>query len=368
MKGSYISSLRAQVAKSRPAKLAVLTSILQAILLIVFEAVVAINHSKSMNFLRNIISESDFAQGTALAVYHIIFMLAAIFQLIIMVDAVHKENSIELISVAIINFGLFVYSVMQHTLAKAYFSRFAIARDSTNSVALKRALDNFGSTEAIYIITMVVSGIFALLFLYQGYKLHKDFGWSIYKRIGADIGMRDMYKVYFVLMMLLKLDVFFYASFSLQFLIILLLQDKGQITMDVVVHIILSLTMIIILIILAVRAVKHENTVLIALFLLGTVGCLAYLGVKLNQAQIERRFDSVRNSVSLSIGICLLLGFVTFIAASLCWRNFGKGLKPHLSRSTQRKQASDDSSEAFQHHLDNVGYNPSPYEKRWSLE
>lgn len=35
--------------------------------------------------------------------------------------------------------------------------------------------------------------IFALAFAFIAYKLYKEFGWSIYKKIGADLAMRGEY-------------------------------------------------------------------------------------------------------------------------------------------------------------------------------
>jgi len=275
-----------------------------------------------------------------LVVYHIIFMLAAVFQFVITLDAIYNQNSIELVSIAIINGGLFGYSIMQYQQARSFFNR--VSNIAITEKAGKLAQANFTDHDTIFIITMLASALFFLLFIWQGYKLHKDFGWSIYKRIGADAKLRDMYKMYFVLLMLLKLDVFFYASFALQFLVVVLFNHSESSTTEITLHVVVAAFMMSILIFLAVRAVKTENSQLLIAFLIGNVACICYLAYKLSQALSEQRFETVRKSITFTIVLDILLGIATFIVAFLCYRNFGSGLKPHLSKpKSQTKNAYD---------------------------
>lgn len=49
--------------------------------------------------------------------------------------------------------------------------------------------------------------ILSILFMYLCYKLYKQFGWNIYKRIGADIEQQCKYGLYYVLLSL-KLTIY----------------------------------------------------------------------------------------------------------------------------------------------------------------
>lgn len=42
----------------------------------------------------------------------------------------------------------------------------------------------------VEIVLSVMVGLYALLFLYLSYKVVKEFGWVIYKKIGADISIQ----------------------------------------------------------------------------------------------------------------------------------------------------------------------------------
>jgi hypothetical protein len=48
------------------------------------------------------------------------------------------------------------------------------------------------------------------------FSLYKQFGWNIYKKIGADVNMQKIYKTMLVFVMLLKLDLFFVLLVSIE--------------------------------------------------------------------------------------------------------------------------------------------------------
>lgn len=45
-------------------------------------------------------------------------------------------------------------------------------------------------------------------------------GWSVFRKIGADLNLRRMYTLYQAFVCLLKFDAFFLVGFSIQFLIL----------------------------------------------------------------------------------------------------------------------------------------------------
>ncbi|CAB4411220.1 unnamed protein product [Rhizophagus irregularis] len=58
--------------------------------------------------------------------------------------------------------------------------------------------------------------IFALIMSLISFKLYQQFGWNIYKKIGADIKMQKLYKTMLLFVMLLKLDLFFLLLVSIE--------------------------------------------------------------------------------------------------------------------------------------------------------
>lgn len=79
-------------------------------------------------------------------------------------------------------------------------------------------------------------GVYVGFVLWISFKLYQEFGWKIYKKIGADPNMKstnltiffdylEMYLNYQMFLVLLKLDVYFFGAFIAQFLILLKRDD-----------------------------------------------------------------------------------------------------------------------------------------------
>jgi hypothetical protein len=58
------------------------------------------------------------------------------------------------------------------------------------------------------------------------FKLYQQFGWNIYKKIGADINMQKLYRTMLLFVMLLKLDLFFVLLVSIE-VFFAFSEDKG---------------------------------------------------------------------------------------------------------------------------------------------
>lgn len=68
--------------------------------------------------------------------------------------------------------------------------------------------------------------IFALVMSFISFKLYQQFGWNIYKKIGADIKLQKLYKAMLLFVMLLKLDLFFVLLVSIE-VFFAFSEDKG---------------------------------------------------------------------------------------------------------------------------------------------
>lgn len=73
--------------------------------------------------------------------------------------------------------------------------------DSKNSTGVEQALNYLGNAyqvskwaEITQICVMIISTI---IFVFLAYKLYLEFGWHIYKKIGADLAMRGIQKYFF---------------------------------------------------------------------------------------------------------------------------------------------------------------------------
>ncbi|KAG0257769.1 hypothetical protein DFQ27_004951 [Actinomortierella ambigua] len=308
------------------AKYALLWSSLQAVLIVALEAVIFVLHREETLMIqeavgpaavfllsKGIVAENDdkylvFQIARALSVYHVLFMVAQFFQLALLCDAVYHKNTIQIIATVVFGIAMVAYAGVQIKQASDILDK---------SQPLPSAiLDIFRTNNNPYhaslpyeIAVIVLMVLFSAVFIFMAYKLYKEFGWSIYKKIGADLQMRDMYKVYQLFIMILKFDIFFWLGFSAQFLTVVWLQSQevafGQEIVrssDVlsrkdfinimVMHLVLSTGASIVLPMLAWWGLKRESKIAMSCFLTAGLATLVYNVMKLHQVFTEQqRFD-----------------------------------------------------------------------------
>ncbi|KAF9094834.1 hypothetical protein BGX27_001368 [Mortierella sp. AM989] len=278
-----------------------------------------------------------------LSVYHVLFIVAQLFQLILLCDAMINKNTIQIIAIVVFNCAMVGYAGVQVKQALEI-----LVRTPGNSLPnMIRDLFDAGPNPTPYhasknyefaVLSLMI--IFASGFAYIAYKLYKEFGWTIYKKIGADLAMRDMYKVYQIFIMILKFDIFFQLGFSAQFLSVVVLQSEGNGTLDkeemkniLIIHLVLSTGASVILPFLAWWGLKRESKISMCCFAAGAFGTTIYNGYKLNQVLSEKiRFAGAYKFLSFFLVIDLILGIVTTYLAWACMKNFNNGLNAHIGK------------------------------------
>ncbi|KAG0297802.1 hypothetical protein BGZ96_004731 [Linnemannia gamsii] len=225
-----------------------------------------------------------------------------------------------------------------------------VANIILNAFALDPSATPYHASKPYEIAVIALMTIFASAFAFIAYKLYKEFGWSIYKKIGADLAMRDMYKIYQIFIMILKFDIFFQLGFSAQFLSIIVLSytgfdtktglpkeltpaEKSEFKNILIIHLVLSVGACIVLPILAWRGLKRECKYSMAAFICGGIGTLVYNIIKLNQVFVYPvRFAGANKFLTFFLILNLLLGVVTLYLAWQCTKNFNNGLNAHIGK------------------------------------
>lgn len=62
----------------------------------------------------------------------------------------------------------------------------------------------------------IVTGVAEIAYIGLGWKIYTEFGWQLYKLLGADRRIKKMYAQYQIFESMLKFDVFFWLGFSIQ--------------------------------------------------------------------------------------------------------------------------------------------------------
>ncbi|KAK9727454.1 hypothetical protein K7432_001788 [Basidiobolus ranarum] len=282
-------------------------SIVEAIIVVVLESLVAYTYSKSPE-------QGDTPNKyTSLLVYFIIFISSQVFQVVLVWDALRYENTIQIIAFVLFNLSCFCYSLIQYN-------------------QLSQSLVSGSSMDLCRYMTISIAAImfvFFLLYIWLGYRLYREFGWKIYKRIGADVRMKARYRTYQIFLTLVKLDVFFFLGFCVQFLVLVLVGSDPEFPITIA-----SLPIILITLVLAVYCIRHENQVVTVIFLFGLCCGAGYFIFKLIRMQQRRNEDKYKNVIiflSFFAALSLIMISATIVMTVQCYMNFGKGLKFHLS-------------------------------------
>ncbi|KAI9206780.1 uncharacterized protein BJ171DRAFT_496948 [Polychytrium aggregatum] len=278
--------------------------------------------------LVNNAKETPLAQTSArgIPVYLVIFIFAQLFQIILCWDAVWHKNTIQIIGLILFNLCICGYSIFQYTQILS---------------AIQTIFNNFPSTDlqvarGILLSMPVIAFSFQFVLFFLGWRLYKEYGWKIYKTIGADPKMRTMYRYYQIMLLLLKLDVFFVFGFGIQYVVLILDPTSAEFYLTVIMFPIMM-----VLLAAAVYAIRKEDKVITYLFLLGLALGMGYLIFKIVRISTDpSSFLDTAHFLTFFASISLMLCILTFINAIICLRSFGCGMKQHLSSRTEARDIS----------------------------
>ncbi|KAI9002680.1 hypothetical protein BC832DRAFT_104160 [Gaertneriomyces semiglobifer] len=324
-------------------KAAVIWASSQVLAIVMLEAIIAKMHGNYVSEL--VLAEQAnggldslpltelIANSRAMTVYHVLFIAAQFFQWILAADTIMNSSMIQLVSTTIFNVASFGYSIVQFKQASEIGEK---------AIALGlQGLPEAHPTKRIELILIVAMAVFALGWLVLAQRLYRVFGWSIFKELGADISVKKRLKVYHVYMMLLKLDVFFFLGFDVQFLFLVIMQNATN-DSEKWTHAFIAIPVTTALLVCGYLAIRRENKILMSFTLIGLSGGIGYLIAKLmdvTKAKEDRppgeenKYLGSQNSLTFFEALALALCIATFIVAILNFLNFGKGLKEQLNKA-----------------------------------
>ncbi|KAK0542986.1 hypothetical protein OC846_006334 [Tilletia horrida] len=264
-------------------------------------------------------------------VYLSIFVLGMVFEVLIALDAVRLKNTIQVVGVAIFNVALTVTAALEITQVRDALERQDIERDGIpchfNQAERCSAVDTlyYPLVQKFLIVVPILTGLAQIPITILTYYLFRDFGWAIYRKIGADLRIRNMFLWYQVFVVWLKFDFFFGGAFTIAYLIIVADENSWEYPVTIA-----AVPAAFIVLFMAAFAVRREIHFLMWICIAGFVAGMVYFLYKLASIFVPRtsaQYTTVRLTLPFFSIFATVSLIFTLINACICLYNFGKGLR-----------------------------------------
>jgi len=258
----------------------------------------------------------DNESALKMPVYLSVFALAHIFQLVLAVDAVYAQNTLQFICLILFNLLFLIYAIIQ-------------IGEIQNATTTSEGIIHIPVNVLTNIIPAVISAA-EIAYIALGWKIYNEFGWKVYKFLGADRRIKKMYASYQIFHCLVKFDLFFWVGFSVQFLWLVLSKTDWEYYVTWA-----ALPLSVVLLVEGHLAARHENKWMMGTFMAGCIGALVYFIYKTYKLLKYRDTDyaQVWHSLTTFSAIAIFLLLVTIVFAAIVMRNFGRGLKDSIARN-----------------------------------
>ncbi|KAI0082250.1 hypothetical protein K474DRAFT_1681566 [Panus rudis PR-1116 ss-1] len=263
-------------------------------------------------------NDDDFRAKNKIPVYLAIFALAHVFQFAMALDAVYARNTLQFIALTLFNAIFLAYAVIQ------------IGEVNGLIPPNTPGISHIPITVLTKIIPCVIS-VAELAYIALGWKIYTEFGWKVYKFLGADRRIKSMYANYQVFLCLVKFDLFFWVSFSILFIWLVLNKNDAEYYLTCA-----ALPLSVIVLVEGHLAARYENKWMMLTFMGGCSAAMVYFCYKLVKVLRFRDTDTFvfvwKTMTNFSV-LAILLLLITVVFATLVMRNFGHGLKDQIAKN-----------------------------------
>ncbi|CAO1617044.1 unnamed protein product [Parajaminaea phylloscopi] len=259
-----------------------------------------------------------------------LFVFGMLFFVILALDAFRLHNTIQIVGCVVFNVALLVTAALEVSQVRtALQNQDRYGRGVPCPFNERRRC---GAVDTLYpavrpqlIATPVIIGAAQIPLTWLTFKLWQDFGWQIYKKIGADLMQRRRMLVYQIWVVMLKIVWVVGTAFCIAFLI--LVSDHTDAEFGITIA---ALPLALVALVLSAIAARREILSLMIFCILLMAAGVVYFVYKLTRIYAPDTRDEYR-TVRLTLTFFSVLSIVALVAtivlAIWCTLNFNKGLK-----------------------------------------
>jgi len=256
--------------------------------------------------------------------YLALFVLAELFGLLMAFDALRLRNVIQLAGILIFHAALVVFAGIQIHETRAALVRTPDCDGSVDYVTCGGRGTLYKKVEHLLFAVPAIIAAAWLVMIFFVRALYYEFGWAIFRIVGANPAMKTMYQYYQVLLCLLKFDFFAFTGVTIQLLIVVLSKNSAEFGLTIA-----AIPVVLVLLIGCGIAVKREIKWLMvfSLFLmLASETYFIYKLVRFYEPSSEEQYETTRATLTVFTIVSILLLLATFAVGLKCFFDFDKGL------------------------------------------
>ncbi|WWC91697.1 uncharacterized protein L201_006643 [Kwoniella dendrophila CBS 6074] len=277
-----------------------------------------------------LVQEHIQAQGAkvrTVPVYLAVFIMAQIFSLLYIFDALRARNIVQLIMHLFFNVCMLVYSILQIPQTKNALE------EENNVPGGCGSFENCTGPNSLYnlleklmIVPPIIFGLCTIAFCVMMRYVHAQFGWAVFHLVGASPELKRAHRNYQTMISLLKMLLFSGLAFCTAMLILASAWDAKRAEFIIT---IVAFPVIIIFMLGCGWALRKENKPIMSACLVLMVAGIAYFIYKLSTLWLPRTqglYSNTKITMAIFSIFSIIILMATFFLSLLCMNDFGKGL------------------------------------------
>jgi len=266
------------------------------------------------------------AKVRTVPVYLVIFIMAQLFSLLYVFDALRARNIVQLLLHMSFQACILLYAIVEIPQTKDALEGTADGARCGNYVRCFGPDSLYNQLQKLMVVPPIIIGLCTFAYIPLLYRLYKEFGWAVFHIVGASPEMKRMHREYQTLISLLKLLLFYSLAFCISTLI-LATADVSSTAQLVITIIALPVSLFTVL--GCGWALTRENKPVMGASIFFMVLGIAFFLYKLISMWLpgqDQIFTDTKITQAVFSVFAILILILSTIFGCLCFANFDKGL------------------------------------------